>query len=158
MTRQPSAETQLRTLRADLRRLSAEAAGMAREATDYRRRASKAEAEVAEWKRRFDLLLARTPAHPVGGRMSELSTDPPPPPSAQGRRHPHPPGPRSRGAGEEGGAEGDGQAADVTRLVLVAEVRGKRAALREMARLLTCSHCVWRVHYALSEDPTEAGD
>lgn len=59
--RKPSAETENRTLRSVVAR--SEAARMKLH-TDYeamRGRATRAEQEVAEWKRRFDALLARTP-------------------------------------------------------------------------------------------------
>lgn len=59
--KKPSAETELRNLKRDYR----DCQGIARKweslAQEYRTRATKAEQEVAEWKRRFDVLLERTP-------------------------------------------------------------------------------------------------
>lgn len=75
MTKAPSAATKLRTAMRNIKHLqevrntamrdikrlqeARNAAAAAREA--YRARATKAEQEVAEWKARFDALLARTP-------------------------------------------------------------------------------------------------
>jgi hypothetical protein len=62
MPRQPSIETQLRTARADIRRLTVEVARAEQQATGYRARATKAEQEASEWKQRFDILLRRDKA------------------------------------------------------------------------------------------------
>lgn len=59
MARPPSPETQLRTTRALIRGLEKELARARQQVTDYRARATKAEQESAEWKRRFDILLQR---------------------------------------------------------------------------------------------------
>lgn len=61
MSRVPSAETQLKCLRREHKRLSDALTEAQRELTAYRGRASKAEAETAEWKKRFDILLSREP-------------------------------------------------------------------------------------------------
>jgi hypothetical protein len=59
MAKSPSVETQLRTAKADIRRLHIELNRAAQSVSDYRSRATKAEQEAAEWKQRFDLLLRR---------------------------------------------------------------------------------------------------
>lgn len=69
MSRQPSAETQLRNLRAEMRDLSKQLAGTVKDREVYRIRATKAEQECAEWRRRFDLLLARVPANESAQRI-----------------------------------------------------------------------------------------
>lgn len=61
MARLPSAETQLRSARSDLRAANKRAHELQGLAESYRLRATKAEQEAAEWKKRFDALLARTP-------------------------------------------------------------------------------------------------
>lgn len=65
--RAPSAETQLRRVRSDLRAAEKSARENMELAAQYRLRATKAEQELAEWKRRFDLLLARAPEPPPKG-------------------------------------------------------------------------------------------
>jgi hypothetical protein len=55
--RQPSEKTQLATLRRDLRQSDSELRIVRAALTEYRARATKAEQELAEWKRRFDELL-----------------------------------------------------------------------------------------------------
>lgn len=60
MARQPSPETQLRTARADIRRLTVELARAEQQAAAYRARATQAEQEAAQWKNRFDILLVIT--------------------------------------------------------------------------------------------------
>lgn len=57
MGRVASPETQLRVARADIRRLSAELQQVSKQMGVYRVRATLAEQEVAEWKKRFDALL-----------------------------------------------------------------------------------------------------
>jgi hypothetical protein len=57
MARQPSVETQLRSARTDLRRLTLELAQANQRTEQWRGRATKAEQEAAEWKGRFDILL-----------------------------------------------------------------------------------------------------
>lgn len=59
--RKPSPATELRNLRSSVRILNEEAVRWRLERDGYRARATKAEQEVAEWKRRFDALLERTP-------------------------------------------------------------------------------------------------
>lgn len=59
MGKPPSIETQLKTARADLRRMDIELARANQQASAYRERATKAEQAVAEWKERFDILLRR---------------------------------------------------------------------------------------------------
>lgn len=61
MSKLPSAETQLRRCKSDLHQTRAELRAAQQSASDYRARASQAEAEVAEWKRRFDALLKIVP-------------------------------------------------------------------------------------------------
>jgi ribosomal protein L10 len=55
--RQPSEKTQLATLRRDLRQSDSELRIVRAALTEYLARATKAEQELAEWKRRFDELL-----------------------------------------------------------------------------------------------------
>lgn len=59
MPRAPSYATQLRTMRAELKRTAAEAFEWRRQCYAFRARATKAEQECAEWRRRFDLLLEK---------------------------------------------------------------------------------------------------
>lgn len=61
MSRLPSAETQLRHARGDLHRTKQELSSLKEVAESYRIRATKAEQEVSEWKRRFDALLKILP-------------------------------------------------------------------------------------------------
>lgn len=63
--RKPSAETEVRSLRRELAEVKALSAQRGIEANTFRSRATRAEQEVAEWKRRFDALLARTPELPA---------------------------------------------------------------------------------------------
>ena len=65
MSRKPSPETELRAVRAEFSRFQATYDERIRECTAFRLRAIKAEEECAEWKRRFDLLLERTPKEPT---------------------------------------------------------------------------------------------
>mgnify|MGYP003465901709 CR=1 FL=1 len=64
MSRTPSLETQVRSLRRQLAEEEQRAVGFMRERDIYRVRATKAEQECAEWKARFDKLLERTPKEP----------------------------------------------------------------------------------------------
>ncbi len=59
MSRKPSAETELRAARRQLKGLRAGYDGLVRDANAFRLRAIQAEAGAAEWKRRFDLLLEK---------------------------------------------------------------------------------------------------
>ena len=59
--RKPSAETELRLTRRELKRSMVDRLNLTNELAGYRRRATKAEQECAEWKSRFDMLLSRTP-------------------------------------------------------------------------------------------------
>lgn len=52
-------ETLIRNLKRDLRETDARAFRLAIERDTYRERATKAEQEAAEWRRRFDALLAK---------------------------------------------------------------------------------------------------
>ena len=61
MSKAPSDATQLRTMRRELKRTHDELIFSKRMVLEARGRASRAEGELADWKRRFDLLLARTP-------------------------------------------------------------------------------------------------
>jgi hypothetical protein len=61
MSRMPSAETQLRAERRENNALRSQLEAARIDCTAYRTRATKAEQEVAEWKRRFDALLKIVP-------------------------------------------------------------------------------------------------
>lgn len=61
MSKQPSDATTIRTLRRDLRSEHEISRRLTQENHVLRGRLTKAEQETAEWKRRFDLLLSRTP-------------------------------------------------------------------------------------------------
>lgn len=65
MSKLPSIETQLRHARSDLKGAQASVLALTTQVNNYRARASRAEQEAAEWKRRFDLLLERTPKEPT---------------------------------------------------------------------------------------------
>jgi len=60
MAGSPSAETQLKIVRREYKRTIENLQATKKESDEYRARATKAEQEVAEWKRRFDLLLSKT--------------------------------------------------------------------------------------------------
>lgn len=57
MSRKPSAETELRWAKSDLKSLRKDHGALAAKCEHYRIRATKAEQELAEWRQRFDLLL-----------------------------------------------------------------------------------------------------
>ena len=57
--RKPSPETELRTVKRDLRETSARLEQYQREAMILRGQLNKSQAETGEWKRRFDLLLQK---------------------------------------------------------------------------------------------------
>lgn len=59
MSRAPSEATQIRTLRAELKRAHNETLAARNQCAEYRARATRAEQEAAEWKARFDILLRR---------------------------------------------------------------------------------------------------
>lgn len=59
MGKSPSLETELRHAKRDIKTLRDRASVLLLERDSYRVRASKAEAEAAEWQRRFDLLLGK---------------------------------------------------------------------------------------------------
>jgi len=59
MPRKPSPETELRTLRRDLREMTAHKAEYQREAMALRGQLNKAQAETGEWRRRFDQVLLK---------------------------------------------------------------------------------------------------
>ena len=67
MARLPSAETQLRRVRADLKDALSDARRHKVMADNYHTRLIEAEREVFEWKRRFDALLALKPDVPPKG-------------------------------------------------------------------------------------------
>jgi hypothetical protein len=76
MSRPPSAETQLRHLKRDHTKVTTDLADALTRCSEYRQRASKAEKEAAEWRQRFDLMLAFNfkvpPSSPAsGGTVSE---------------------------------------------------------------------------------------
>lgn len=54
-------ETIVRELRRDLKRALKETGEFSKESAHFRGRATRAEMECSEWKRRFDALLERTP-------------------------------------------------------------------------------------------------
>ena len=60
MPREASTETKLRTARANIKELQRALSEAEKQRTAYRERATKAEQEAAEWKRRFDILLLIT--------------------------------------------------------------------------------------------------
>lgn len=62
MSRTPSTATKLRNAIREQKMTRAELTKIATAAEQYRARATRAETEAAEWKRRFDLLLKREPA------------------------------------------------------------------------------------------------
>ena len=61
MAKQPSEATQLRTLRTTLKLAQMERAEAERQCAVFRARASRAEQDASEWKKRFDLLLEKSP-------------------------------------------------------------------------------------------------
>lgn len=65
MARKPSPETTIRYLKRDLAETERRLIAANEKASEYRARATKAETECAEWKRRFDALLKLTA--PEGG-------------------------------------------------------------------------------------------
>lgn len=68
MGRPASDKTLLASERRTNRRLMKDMHSVVRERDSYRIRATKAEQELAEWKKRFDLLLARTPQVSAGAK------------------------------------------------------------------------------------------
>lgn len=62
MSRPPSPATEIRTLKRELKAATADAAEYRLQARFAEGRLTKAQQEVAEWKRRFDTLLANIPA------------------------------------------------------------------------------------------------
>jgi hypothetical protein len=64
--RKPSAETTLRTARAELKRLQGDLTFALQDRDHFRRRATIAEQEAAEWRRRFDLLLSKVDPFRIG--------------------------------------------------------------------------------------------
>ncbi len=64
MSKKRSPATELRSLRSELKRWRTGYDERVKDCTAFMMRATKAEQECAEWKRRFDLLLARTPEAP----------------------------------------------------------------------------------------------
>ena len=61
MPRKQSAETRLREVRRCLQAANTRAGELLSQRDAWAKRATAAEAELAEWKRRFDLLLERSP-------------------------------------------------------------------------------------------------
>jgi hypothetical protein len=61
MSRKPSDATVVRRLRADLNRAESDKNTLNANCLQWRARATKAEQEAAEWRKRFDALLERTP-------------------------------------------------------------------------------------------------
>ena len=58
----PSAETELRSVKRHNKELQEALIEARGEAANYRQRATRAETDAAEWKRRFDLLLSKLEA------------------------------------------------------------------------------------------------
>lgn len=69
MTTKPSTETQLRNAKRELKHVEQYVADIKASLEHYRRRATQAEQECAEWKTRFDKLLsaARVTVQPIEG-------------------------------------------------------------------------------------------
>lgn len=65
MSRKPSPETELRNLRRKLRETVSLKDQYQREAMVLRGQPNKAQAETGEWKRRFDMLLAKAKSFDV---------------------------------------------------------------------------------------------
>jgi hypothetical protein len=61
VSKQPSDKTLIANLRRELKQARTSLSNRTQDCDHYRRRAAQAEKELAEWKLRFDLLLARTP-------------------------------------------------------------------------------------------------
>lgn len=66
MSKAPSEKTLLATARRQIKQLEYELTASRQDCSAYRLRATKAEQELSEWKKRFDLLLARTPQLSAG--------------------------------------------------------------------------------------------
>ena len=64
--RKPSAETELRRANKQLREFNKLVMTLKMELSNYRARATKAETDAAEWRKRFDMLLSK------GFKSSEL--------------------------------------------------------------------------------------
>lgn len=64
--RKPSDATLLRQAKSRVKDLERQLVLVKDELTRYRGRATKAEIEAADWRKRFDLLLARDPTKPDG--------------------------------------------------------------------------------------------
>lgn len=61
MSKKPSAETELRHVRRDLRLARQQLADINQKSAEWAARATRAERELKEWKDRFDLLLRSKP-------------------------------------------------------------------------------------------------
>jgi hypothetical protein len=61
MSRAPSDKTALLTARREIKRLTGELNSAKAAWSGYRERATRAEMDASDWRKRFDLLLARTP-------------------------------------------------------------------------------------------------
>lgn len=59
MSRPQSSATQVRHLKAQLTKVTHDLSEALTRASEYRQRASKAETEAAEWRKRFDILLSK---------------------------------------------------------------------------------------------------
>lgn len=76
MSKAPSLETKVKTLQREVKRLTVELGSVRASAAEYRSRTNRAEGEVSEWKKRFDLLLKREPPTATGSPMTiKLSAD-----------------------------------------------------------------------------------
>jgi septal ring factor EnvC (AmiA/AmiB activator) len=64
VSRKPSAETELKTVKRQLRDAEKDRDRYRRESDQVRQFLNQSTAQIEEWKNRFDLLLARTPANP----------------------------------------------------------------------------------------------
>jgi hypothetical protein len=85
MSKKPSDTTRLRQVLAEVREVRRELNTVRIELAHYRGRASKSEAETADWKRRFDLLLTRTPPVPTPAPPLAGGVDSSGQPSGEGR-------------------------------------------------------------------------
>lgn len=65
MSRKPSPETELRTVRRELKEARSLKDEYQREAMVLRGQLNKSQAETGEWKRRFDMLLAKAKSFDV---------------------------------------------------------------------------------------------
>lgn len=75
MSKAPSLETKVKTLQREVKRLTVELGSVRASAAEYRSRTNRAEGEVSEWKKRFDLLLKRETTATGSPMTIKLSAD-----------------------------------------------------------------------------------